>query len=110
MLNDNMAMMGNAESRFGGRKQNPPAGGRARGALAGMVLVAALLLPGCSGKGEKAPEPPTVTVEVVLAQSATIQRKVTANAVLYPLQQAALVPKISAPVAKFYVERGSPVH
>jgi len=34
---------------------------------------------------------------------------VTADAVLYPLEQATLVPKISAPVRKFYVNRGSKV-
>jgi multidrug efflux pump subunit AcrA (membrane-fusion protein) len=30
--------------------------------------------------------------------------------VIYPLRQAALTPKISAPIRKFYVERGSHVH
>ena len=32
------------------------------------------------------------------------------DAVIYPLRQAALTPKISAPVRKFFVERGSHVH
>jgi multidrug efflux pump subunit AcrA (membrane-fusion protein) len=35
---------------------------------------------------------------------------VKAEAVLYPLNQSAIVPKISAPVRKFYVNRGSKVH
>ena len=33
----------------------------------------------------------------------------TADAILYPRDQAAIVPKISAPVKKFYVDRGSQV-
>ena len=35
---------------------------------------------------------------------------VTADAVLFPLQQASLVPKISSPVKTFYVNKGSKVH
>jgi RND family efflux transporter MFP subunit len=65
--------------------------------------------PGCSQKegGEVAP---TVTVQVATAQTEKIERKISADAVIFPLRQAALVPKISAPVHKFFVERGSHVH
>src|ERR1700675_1243665 len=35
---------------------------------------------------------------------------VTSEAVLYPLAQSAIVPKISAPIKAFYVNRGSKVH
>jgi len=66
-----------------------------------------LALCGCSGK-EKEKEP-VVAVESALVQRASLQRTVTAEAILYPLHQAALVPKISAPVEKFYVNRGSRV-
>jgi multidrug efflux pump subunit AcrA (membrane-fusion protein) len=38
-----------------------------------------------------------------------ISQKVTADALLYPLQQAAIVPKTAAPVRKFYVDRGAHV-
>ena len=73
-----------------------------------IALFAGLLLSGCSAK--EAPEAaPTVTVQVGAAENETIQQKVTADAVLYPLNQAAIVPKVSAPVKKFYVSRGSPV-
>jgi HlyD family secretion protein len=51
-----------------------------------------------------------VPVEVVSVKRTSIQRLITAEAVLYPLQQAALTPKVSAPVKKFYVKRGSRVH
>jgi RND family efflux transporter MFP subunit len=65
--------------------------------------------PGCSKKegGEVAP---TVTVQVATAEIKKIERKISTDAVIYPLRQAALVPKISAPVHKFFVERGSHVH
>ena len=43
------------------------------------------------------------------ALSAPIHLKVSAEAVIYPVQQAAIVPKITAPVRSFHVERGSVV-
>ncbi len=77
--------------------------------LLGFVLCGVLFLTGCAKKEPPEPEP-LVTVEVASAETATVERKITADAVLYPLRQAAIIPKISAPVRKFYVERGSPVH
>jgi HlyD family secretion protein len=77
--------------------------------LLGVALAAALISSGC-GKGEVAAAAPTVTVQVGAAENQTIERKVTAEATLYPLEQSAIVPKISAPVKKFYVEKGSKVH
>ena len=62
---------------------------------------------GCSK--EKAEEP-EVAVQVAAVEQTSLQRNVAADAILFPLQQAAIVPKISAPVAKFYVKRGSRVH
>jgi len=77
--------------------------------IGGTVLVGILLASGCSSKTETA-EGPTVTVQVDAAESQAISRKVDADATLYPLDQAAIVPKINAPVKKFYVDRGSKVH
>jgi HlyD family secretion protein len=75
--------------------------------LMSISLTGALLwLPGCSK--EKADEP-TVSVQVAAVEKKTLERTVTADAILFPLQQAAIVPKISAPVKKFYVKRGSRV-
>jgi len=72
------------------------------------IVVAGLFLSGCSKK--EAPEAaPTVTVQVDAAEKEPIQRKVIADAILYPLEQAAIVPKVSSPVKKFYVDRGSHV-
>jgi HlyD family secretion protein len=79
------------------------------GHFIGLVFVGGLLLSGCSTKAP-AEEAPTVNVQVDAAQNAMIQRKVNADATLYPLDQAAIVPKISAPVQKFFVDRGSTVH
>jgi HlyD family secretion protein len=76
----------------------------------GAVLFGVILLPviGCSkDSGEKEP---TVAVQVAPVQKTTIQQTVTAEAILSPLQQAAITPKISAPVQKFLVKRGSKVH
>ena len=50
-----------------------------------------------------------MTVQVAAAERGPIEREIKADAVLYPLHQAAIVPKISAPVSKFYVERGARV-
>jgi HlyD family secretion protein len=64
----------------------------------------------CSTKKEE-PEAAehVVTVDVAPVVTSPISLKVTADALLYPLQQAAIVPKISGPVKKFYVDRGSRV-
>ncbi|HEY3973240.1 MAG TPA: efflux RND transporter periplasmic adaptor subunit [Candidatus Sulfotelmatobacter sp.] len=75
------------------------------------VLVAAIggaMMTGCSS--ETGDKEPTVTVQVAAVEKTTIQRTIKAEAILFPRQQAAIVPKISAPVQKFLVKRGSPVH
>jgi HlyD family secretion protein len=74
----------------------------------GIALVAGCLLSGCKTAETKEDEP-TVTVQVGAAEVQPIQLKVIADAVLYPRDQAAIVPKIIAPVKKFYVEKGSRV-
>ena len=72
------------------------------------IISAGLFLSGCSAK--EAPEAaPIVTVQVDAAEKEPIQLKVIADAILYPHDQAAIVPKVSSPVRKFYVERGNRV-
>lgn len=66
-----------------------------------------LIAVGCSS--DKGDQEPTVTVQVAPVEKTTIQRTINAQAVLFARQQAAIVPKISAPVKKFLVKRGSPV-
>ncbi|MGH9543925.1 MAG: efflux RND transporter periplasmic adaptor subunit [Terriglobales bacterium] len=48
-------------------------------------------------------------MQVVTVKNETLQRTVTAEAILFPLQQSAITPKISAPVKTFYIKRGSRV-
>ena len=76
--------------------------------LAGVAAVSSVLITsGCSSdKGDKEP---TVTVQVAAVEKTTIQHTINTQAILFPRQQAAIVPKISAPVKKFLVKRGSPV-
>lgn len=78
-----------------------------RTVLAAVLVVAVLISAGCSS--EKPAEQPAVTVQVAPVEKTTIQHVVEAQAVLFPLQQAAIVPKITAPVQKFLVKRGSSV-
>jgi HlyD family secretion protein len=88
------------------RNQQPTKRTR-RVAAAGLAALVALVSFGCSGK-EKEKEP-VVSVESALVQRTKLERTVTAEAIVFPLHQAALVPKISAPVEKFYINRGSHV-
>src|SRR5579864_1870459 len=74
---------------------------------AGGVLGFALLLSVACSSEKK--EEPLVTVQVAPVEKTTIEHTVTTQAILFPRQQAAIVPKISAPVQKFLVKRGSPV-
>ncbi|MGH9653681.1 MAG: efflux RND transporter periplasmic adaptor subunit [Bryobacteraceae bacterium] len=72
-----------------------------------MAAAAAMLL-GCSSKQAATPEP-VVSVQTATVQRKTIERVIASNALLYPINQATIVPKISAPIRKFYVQRGSHV-
>jgi multidrug efflux pump subunit AcrA (membrane-fusion protein) len=64
----------------------------------------------CSGKQDSSTAESTATpVQVEPAKTDTIQKIITAEAVLYPLKQASIVPKISAPVQRFLVSRGEKV-
>ena len=68
-----------------------------------------LALSGCTQKTEaEAPEGPA-PVQVTSATQENIQRVVDADGVLFPIDQASIMPKISAPVAKFSVNRGDHV-
>jgi multidrug efflux pump subunit AcrA (membrane-fusion protein) len=77
---------------------------------AALLLVALTLLAFAACSKEPADKEPTVSVQAVAAEKTELEETITAQAVLFPLQQAAITPKISAPVHKFYVNRGSKVH
>ena len=77
-------------------------------ALPMLTLAMALaLLAACSDKSKETE--PAVPVQIVQVEKTTLQQKVSAEAVLFPIAQSAIVPKISAPVQKFLVNRGSHV-
>ncbi len=77
--------------------------------IVGLAIAGSVVLAGCSSKDAEEPKP-TVSVEAATVESKTIQDKISAEAILYPHDQAAIVPKVVAPIRKFYVERGSRVH
>src|ERR1700736_5546049 len=70
--------------------------------LAGLMFTV-----GCSK--DKGDQEPTVSVQVAPVEKTSIEHTISSQAVLFPRQQAAIVPKISAPVQKFLVKRGSKV-
>ena len=81
---------------------------RARWAAGPFVTASAFLfLSGCS-KEEKEKDP-VVTVQVTPARRATISQTVSAEAAIYPLEQATIAPKITAPITEFKVRRGDRV-
>lgn len=77
--------------------------------LLSLAAVAAALSVACSPASE-ATAAPSVAVQVTPVARAPIEQWIRTQAVLYPLQQAIITPKISAPVAHFYVQRGDHVH
>jgi HlyD family secretion protein len=79
---------------------------RSRWPLAG-AAAALLLLAGCK-KDEKEKEP-VVTVQTRPVQRAPISQVIAAEAVVFPLQQAIITPKITSTISKFLVQRGSVV-
>ncbi|HET9783318.1 MAG TPA: efflux RND transporter periplasmic adaptor subunit [Terriglobales bacterium] len=78
-------------------------------ALAALATCAAALTACSSGGDQPAPQP-VVAVQVAPARLTQLQQWVRAQAVLYPLHQAVITPKISAPVRQFFVNRGDRVH
>jgi multidrug efflux pump subunit AcrA (membrane-fusion protein) len=82
---------------------------RLKARLETMVALAVLCVAivGC-GKSEKE-EGPEVSVQAVPAAKADIARVVNTEAVIFPILQSAITPKINAPVKKFYVTRGQKV-
>lgn len=72
------------------------------------ILGCLTVLGGCSGQKEEQAEP-VAPVRVSGVRRGSISRTVTAAGILWALDQSAIVPKISAPVRRFYVNRGDPV-
>src|SRR5580698_6458666 len=76
-----------------------------------MQFVAVLLCLGVAGCKKPEPTPEVaVSVEAGKPETGPISEQITGDAILAPLAQAALSPKISAPIKEFYVQRGAHVH
>jgi HlyD family secretion protein len=77
-------------------------------ALMSLLLIAVTaMLVSCSNKPKETE--PVVMVQTAVAQRGTIQQVIGAEAILFPRDQAAITPKVVAPVRTFYVNRGSRV-
>jgi HlyD family secretion protein len=73
----------------------------------GVLTVMLCVASGCS-TAEKEKEP-VVSVQTTPAERGSISQIISADAVVYPLEQATVAPKISSTIKKFYVQRGSRV-
>ena len=67
-----------------------------------------LFLAGCGKEKEKEAEP-VRPVQLIEVQRGSIPRIITADGILRALDQSAITPKLSAPVSKFFVNRGDHV-
>src|SRR5580693_7510220 len=72
-----------------------------------LLALSLLALGACSRQRETGKAPPPVQVTAVT--QATIRRIVNGDGALFPRDQASIVPKIAAPVQRFYVNRGDHV-
>jgi HlyD family secretion protein len=72
-----------------------------------LLALSLLALGACSRPKEAEKSPPPVQVTAVT--QATIRRIVNGDGALFPRDQASIVPKIAAPVQRFYVNRGDHV-
>jgi HlyD family secretion protein len=97
-------------SRTESGSPTPSSPTRASGAAWSITALALSLALLSSCSKEPAAKEPIVPVQVAPVEKTTIQHTVVAQAVLFPLTQSAIVPKISAPVKTFLVKRGSRVH
>ena len=80
-----------------------------RTAVSALFLIVGLsLITSCSKK--EAEGGPEVTVQAAKVEKKSIRQVIRTQAVLFPKNQAAITPKIVAPVRHFYVNRGSRVH
>ncbi|HEY0701929.1 MAG TPA: efflux RND transporter periplasmic adaptor subunit [Candidatus Acidoferrales bacterium] len=71
------------------------------------IFAAALALFGCTKK--EAEVEPVVSVQVEAAKRGEISETVSADAVVYPVEQAVITPKITSTIKTFEVQRGSRV-
>jgi HlyD family secretion protein len=90
-------------------RQRPMRRGLCRSTSARLIFILGLAatLVGCAKKEEAEP---VVSVQVQLAKRSTISEIVSTGAVVYPIEQAVITPKITSTIKSFEVQRGSRVH
>ena len=87
-------------------------GRTARSCCVAMIAASTLMMisSGCSSENAVPPPEAIVSVETAPAKVQSITDLVSAEGVLFPVHQASISPKITAPVRRFYVQRGDKVH
>src|SRR5215470_13632187 len=75
--------------------------------LIAIGMMVALYLAGC--KSEEQRTEAEISVQTAAVEQSDISKVVNAEAVIWPIAQALITPKVSAPVRKFYVVRGQKV-
>jgi HlyD family secretion protein len=73
-----------------------------------VLFAGTLAISGCAKK--EAEVEPVVSVQVQPAKRTAISQTVSADAVIYPVEQAVITPKITSTIKTFEVQRGSRVH
>ena len=73
-----------------------------------LTVIALAALAACS-KPKEAETAPVAPVQATEVQRESINRIVSADGILYPLDQASVMPKISAPIKEFKIKRGDHV-
>jgi HlyD family secretion protein len=71
------------------------------------LIISTGTLAGCSRQAKEAE--PVVTVQSAAVRQATLLHTIQSEAILFAIHQAALTPKVSAPIRTFYVNRGNHV-
>ncbi|HYM23100.1 MAG TPA: efflux RND transporter periplasmic adaptor subunit [Vicinamibacterales bacterium] len=82
---------------------------RRSASLQASAVVLALLASTACHRGKEEEQAPVVTVDVAPVLLSQIQRTIRADGLLYPRQQAAIVPKVTAPIKRNDVQRGAKV-
>lgn len=77
--------------------------------IPGATAWCVLMLAGACAPGEAPEAEAVVPVQTAVVQRAPIDRIIQAQAILHPVDQASIMPKISAPVRAFHVNRGDHV-
>src|SRR5438874_2570908 len=74
-----------------------------------VLLMTGIFLAACSTKPKGEAAEPVTPVQIATARKGPVQHTITANAILFPLNQANVTSKISAPVRRILVNRGDHV-